>query len=195
MRPRRVHRVRTARRQAEGVVETYRQSSRGLMRVFTAILPPGDPALCTAAAHAAHHLAEVEAHLPRIRQAIRSCRYPGAEKGDAAALLWGLWSQISEAQLHFRGALDSLQALGRITSRGEREGDGPAPQGGKKGARKTGKSGKAGKRSAKASGGAGKKRGGAAKKPTRRLAPGRGKGSNSGGTVREGQKSRRGSGR
>ena len=115
MNSRRVHRVRAAQRQAQDRLETYRQSSRGLMRVFTSILPPSDPSRGTAAARATHHLAEVEALLPRIRQAIRSCRYPGAEAGDPTALLWGLWGQLSEAQLHVRGALDSLQVLGRLT--------------------------------------------------------------------------------
>ena len=115
MNSRRVHRVRTAQRQALGVLETYQQSSRGLMRVFDSILPPSDPSRGAAAARCAHHLAEVEAMLPRIREAIRSCRYPGAESGDPTALLWGLWGQLSEAHLHFRGALDSLQVLGRLT--------------------------------------------------------------------------------
>ena len=115
MTSRRVHRVRAAQNQAEGVLETYQQSNRGLLRVFHSILPPSDPSRGTAAARAAHHLAEVEAMLPRIRQAIRSCRYPGAESGDPTALLWGLWGQLSEAHLHMRGALDSLQVLGRLT--------------------------------------------------------------------------------
>lgn len=115
MKSRRLRRHRKAQRQAKGVVETYRQSSRGLMRVFTSILAAGDPSGGAAAARAAHHLAEVEAHLPKIREAIRSCRYPGAEHGDTHALLWGLWGQLSEAQLHLRGALESLQALGRLS--------------------------------------------------------------------------------
>lgn len=115
MKSRRSHRVHAARRQAESVLETYQQSSRGLLRVFHSILPPSDPSRGTAASRCAHHLAEVEAMLPRIREAIRSCRYPGAENGDATALLWGLWGQLSEAQLHVRGALDSLQVLGRLT--------------------------------------------------------------------------------
>ena len=115
MKSRRLHRVRTAQRQAQGVLDTYRNSSRGLMRVFTSILTEGDPSGGAAAARASHHLAEVEAHLPKIREAIRSCRYPGAEHGDTHMLLWGLWGQLSEAQLHFRGALESLQALGRLS--------------------------------------------------------------------------------
>jgi len=112
---RRLRRHRNLQRQALGVVETYRNSYRGLMRVFNTILAAGDPSGGAAAARAAHHLAEVEAHLPKIREAIRSCRYPGAEHGDTHALLWGLWGQLSEAQLHFRGALESLQALGRLS--------------------------------------------------------------------------------
>ncbi len=115
MKSRRSHRVRAARKQAEGVLETYQQSSRGLLRVFHSILPPSDPSRGTASARAAHHLAEVEAMLPRIREAIRSCRYPGAEAGDPTALVWGLWGQLSEASLHLRGALESLQVLGRLT--------------------------------------------------------------------------------
>jgi hypothetical protein len=115
MKSRRLRRHRKAQRQAKGVVETYRQSSRGLMRVFNSILAAGDPSGGAAAARASHHLAEVEAHLPKIREAIRSCRYPGAEHGDTHALLWGLWGQLSEAQLHLRGALESLQALGRLS--------------------------------------------------------------------------------
>ena len=136
MNSRRVHRVQTARRQAEGVLETYQQSSRGLLRVFERILPSSDPSRM-AASRAAHHLAEVESMLPRIREAIRSCRYPGAENGDSAALLWGLWGQLSEAQLHMRGAVDSLVVLGRLSR-------GPAAAAGE-GARKRGKPRKRGK--------------------------------------------------
>ncbi len=115
MKSRRLRRHRNLQRQARSVVDTYRNSSRGLMRVFSSILAAGDPSGGAAAARAAHHLAEVEAHIPKIREAIRSCRYPGAEHGDTNALLWGLWGQLSEAQLHLRGALESLQALGRLS--------------------------------------------------------------------------------
>jgi hypothetical protein len=113
MKSRRVHRARVSRRQASGVVETYRLSSRGLNRVFQSILPAGDPQAATAAARGSHHLAEVEALLPRLREAIRSCRYPGAEHGDPAELIWGLWSHLSETSLHIRGALQSLEVLGQ----------------------------------------------------------------------------------
>jgi hypothetical protein len=113
MKSRRVHRVRTAQRQAMSTVETYRASSRGLNRVFRHILPEEDLPASTAAARAAHHLAEVEALLPRVREAIRSCRYPGAEHGDPAALVWGLWSHLSETLLHVKGALQSLEVLGQ----------------------------------------------------------------------------------
>lgn len=112
MKSRRVHRVRTAQRQAQDVVATYRASHRGLDRVFQSILPAEDPSAGLAAARAAHHLAQVEALLPRVREAIRSCRYPGAEHGDPAALIWGLWSHLSEALLHTKGALQSLEVLG-----------------------------------------------------------------------------------
>jgi len=112
MNSRRVRRARTAKRQAQSAVETYRLSSRGLTRVFTSILPPGVASAGAAAARAAHHLAGVEALLPKVREAIRSCRYPGAEHGDPAALVWGLWSQLSETLLHVRGALQSLEVLG-----------------------------------------------------------------------------------
>jgi hypothetical protein len=113
MKSRRVHRAKQARRQALDAVETYRMSSRGLSRVFQSILPAEDPPAGIAASRAAHHLAEVEARLPRIREAIRSCRYPGAENGDPAALVWGLWGQLSETLLHVRGALQSLEVLGQ----------------------------------------------------------------------------------
>ena len=113
MKSRRVHRVRTAQRQANTTVETYQASSRGLNRVFAHILPGEDSRAGTAAARAAHHLAEVEALLPRLREAIRSCRYPGAEHGDPAALVWGLWSHLSETLLHVKGALQSLEVLGQ----------------------------------------------------------------------------------
>jgi hypothetical protein len=114
MKSRRVHRHRTAQRQALTTVETYRVSSRGLSRVFQSILPKEDDAPAgMAAARAAHHLAEVEALLPRVREAIRSCRYPGAENGDPSALVWGLWSHLSETLLHIRGALQSLEVLGQ----------------------------------------------------------------------------------
>jgi hypothetical protein len=112
MKSRRVRRARTARRQARDAVEVYRLSSRGLTRVFTSIRPPGVASAEAAAARAAHHLAGVEALLPKVREAIRSCRYPGAEHGDPAALVWGLWSQLSETLLHVRGALQSLEVLG-----------------------------------------------------------------------------------
>lgn len=114
MKSRRLHRARTAQRQALSTVETYRMSSRGLNRVFGSILARADDAPAEmAAARAAHHLAEVEALLPRVREAIRSCRYPGAEHGDPAALVWGLWSHLSETLLHVRGALSSLEVLGQ----------------------------------------------------------------------------------
>ena len=112
MNSRRVRRFRTSQRQAQNALETYQVSNRGLMRVFRSILRGDDPSTGMAAARAAHHLAEVERMLPRIREAIRSCRYPGAEHGDPAALLWGLWGQLSETQLHIRGALQSLEVLG-----------------------------------------------------------------------------------
>jgi len=48
-----------------------------------------------------------------MREAIRSCRYPGAEHGDPAALVWGLWSHLSESLLHVKGALQSLEVLGQ----------------------------------------------------------------------------------
>ena len=48
-----------------------------------------------------------------MREAIRSCRYPGAEHGDPAALVWGLWSHLSETLLHVKGALQSLEVLGQ----------------------------------------------------------------------------------
>lgn len=113
MKSRLVHRVRRAKRQASSAVETYRASSRGLTRVFGHILPGEDARAGTAAVRAAHHLAEVEALLPRLREAIRSCRYPGAEHGDPAALVWGLWSHLSETLLHVKGALQSLEVLGQ----------------------------------------------------------------------------------
>ena len=113
MKSRLVHRVRKAKRQASSTVETYRASSRGLNRVFGHILPGEDTRAGTAAVRAAHHLAEVEALLPRLREAIRSCRYPGAEHGDPAALVWGLWSHLSETLLHVKGALQSLEVLGQ----------------------------------------------------------------------------------
>ena len=113
MKSRLVHRVRRAKHQANTTVETYQASSRGLTRVFAHILPGEDARAGTAAARAAHHLAEVEALLPRLREAIRSCRYPGAEHGDPAALVWGLWSHLSETLLHVKGALQSLEVLGQ----------------------------------------------------------------------------------
>jgi len=113
MKSRRVRRARNAKRQALSAVETYRHSSRGLTRVFTSIQPKGSPSAEAAAASAAHHLAGVEALLPKVREAIRSCRYPGAEHGDPAALVWGLWSQLSETLLHMNGALHSLEVLGQ----------------------------------------------------------------------------------
>ncbi len=113
MKSRRVRSARNARRQAEDAVETYRVSSRGLTRVFQSILPREDAPASVAATRAAHHLAHVEALLPRVREAVRSCRYPGAENGDPAALVWGLWSHLSETLLHVRGALQSLEVLGQ----------------------------------------------------------------------------------
>jgi hypothetical protein len=113
MKSRRVRRARNAKRQAHTAVETYRLSSRGLTRVFTSILPDGSPSVEAAAARAAHHLAGVEALLPKVREAVRSCRYPGAEHGDPAALVWGLWSQLSETLLHVNGAVQSLEVLGQ----------------------------------------------------------------------------------
>lgn len=113
MNSRRVHRVFAARRKAVDALETYRVSSRGLNRVFKWLLRGEHPSTGLAASRASHHLAEVERMLPTLREAIRSCRYPGAEHGDPAALLWGLWGQLSEAQLHMRGALQSLEVLGQ----------------------------------------------------------------------------------
>ena len=115
MKSRRLRRHRNLQRQARSVVDTYRNSSRGLMRVFSSILAAGDPSGGAAPAGAAHHHPAGEAPRPQLRAALRSCRYPGAEHGDTNALLWGLWGQLSEAQLHLRGALESLQALGRLS--------------------------------------------------------------------------------
>jgi hypothetical protein len=121
MKSRRVHRVRAAQRLARNALETYRMSNRGLTRVFASLLKGDESSAGTAAARAAHHLAEVERMLPSVREAIRSCRYPGAEHTDPAALLWGLWGQLSETQLHIRGALQSLEVLGqRYRYRNER---------------------------------------------------------------------------
>jgi hypothetical protein len=113
MKSRRVRSARNARRQAQDAVETYQVSSRGLTRVFQSIMPRADVPAGVAATRAAHHLAHVEALLPRVREAVRSCRYPGAENGDPAALVWGLWSHLSETLLHIRGALQSLEVLGQ----------------------------------------------------------------------------------
>jgi hypothetical protein len=73
-----------------------------------------------AARRAAHHLAEVESMLPRLREAIRSGRYPGAEKGDAKALIWGLWGQLSEASLRLDHAVKALENIGRKMKETER---------------------------------------------------------------------------
>ena len=122
MKSRRVRRARNARKQARDAVEVYRLSSRGLSRVFRSISPPGVPSAEAAASRAWLDLAGVEALLPKVREAIRSCRYPGAEHGDPAALVWGLWSQLSETLLHVRGALQSLEVLGHhYRYRGEDE--------------------------------------------------------------------------
>lgn len=123
MKSRRVRRVRTAERQAEDVVATYRVSSKGLTRVFAAIVGDDDPRADVIVSRAAHHLAELEARLPQVRHAIRSCRYPGAEKGDAQALLWGLWGHLSDTALHIQGAVSTLEALGRRTRPAAAAGD------------------------------------------------------------------------
>ena len=112
MNSRRVRRARVARKQASDAIEIYRLSSRGLRRVFGSLAPAGGSLVDAASSRAAHHLAGVEALLPKVREAIRSCRYPGAEHGDPAALVWGLWSHLSETLLHVRGAVQSLEVLG-----------------------------------------------------------------------------------
>ncbi len=113
MNSRRVHRVHAARRHADDALETYRLSNRGLHRVFHALVPEGDALGRSQAEDAAHHLAQVEAVLPQLREAVRSCRYPGAEHGDPGALLWGLWGHLSETLNHIQGAVRALDALGR----------------------------------------------------------------------------------
>ena len=133
MNSRRVRRARVARRQAHDAIEVYRLSSRGLRRVFGALAPSGGPLVEAAASQASHHLAGVEALLPKVREAIRSCRYPGAERGDPAALVWGLWSQLSETLLHVKGAVQSLEVLG---AHYRYRGDDDARDGGGRGARR-----------------------------------------------------------
>jgi len=134
---RRVHRVRTAQKQAREVLDTYRNSHRGLQRVFTAIVAEDDGPGAAASALAAHHLAEIEALLPRLREAIRSCRYPGAENGDPAALLWGLWGQLSESSLHMKGAVAALETLGRLRKYRSGRSSGGAETRSESGARKS----------------------------------------------------------
>ncbi len=113
MKSRRVRRVRAAEEKAKGVVATYRVSSRGLVRVLGSVSAGRGDAVTDAATRAAHHLAELEARLPGLRQAIRSCRYPGAEKGDPAALVWGLWVHLSDSASHVSGAVKALERVGR----------------------------------------------------------------------------------
>jgi hypothetical protein len=113
MNSRRVRRVRAAQKRAEEVLATYKVSRRGLQRVFEALVPESDAAARDIAARAVHGLAELEARLPQLREALRSARYPGAEKGDAGALVWGLWGHLSEVQHHLTTSVHSLERLGR----------------------------------------------------------------------------------
>jgi hypothetical protein len=113
MNSRRVRRVRAAQKRAEVVLATYKVSTRGLQRVFEALVPEADAPGRAAAARAVHGLAELEARLPQLREALRSARYPGAEKGDAGALVWGLWGHLSEVQHHLAASVRSLETLGR----------------------------------------------------------------------------------
>jgi hypothetical protein len=113
MNSRRVRRVRAAQKRAEEVLATYKVSRRGLQRVFDALVPESDAPARDVAARAVHGLAELEARLPQLREALRSARYPGAEKGDAGALVWGLWGHLSEVQHHLSTSVGSLEKLGR----------------------------------------------------------------------------------
>jgi len=123
MKSRRVRRRRVSDRQAQDAVEVYRLSSRGLRRVLGSFASSGGLPVEAAASRAARHLAGVEALLPKLREAIRSCRYPGAEHGDPGALVWGLWSQLSETLLHVRGAVQSLEVLGAHYRYRDEDGD------------------------------------------------------------------------
>lgn len=101
------HRKRKDEERGDRTLARFQVSTRGLRRVFEKHFPE-----CSEDTEAAvFHLAKAEAQLPRLREAIRLARYPGAGDRGARRMAMGLWENLSFMQKHLAGAMAALENL------------------------------------------------------------------------------------
>jgi hypothetical protein len=98
---------RLADRRAQKSVDTFRVSLKGFRRSFSKHFGDGN----TSVEALAYHLAQVEASLPNVREAIRLARYPNAGNRNPKRFALGLMENLSALESHLRQASNELETL------------------------------------------------------------------------------------
>jgi len=101
------HRKRKDEERGDRTLARFQASTRGLRRVFEKHFPDKSEHVESAV----FHLAKAEAQLPKLREAIRLARYPGAGDRGARRMAMGLWENLSFMQTHLSGAMTALENL------------------------------------------------------------------------------------
>lgn len=100
-------RARQADQRARRTVDTFRVSLKGFRRIFSKHFGDQNPGVETVA----YHLAQIEASLPTVREAIRLARYPNAGNRNPKRFALGLVENLSALESHLREANDALECL------------------------------------------------------------------------------------
>jgi hypothetical protein len=101
------HRRRQDEKRGDRTLARFQASTRGLRRVFEKHFPDKTEDVEAAV----FHLAKAEAQLPKLREAIRLARYPGAGNRGPRKMAMGLWENVSFMQKHLKGAMEALESL------------------------------------------------------------------------------------
>lgn len=104
---------RLADRRAQKCVDTFRVSLKGFRRSFSKHFGEGNASVEALA----YHLAQVEASLPTVREAIRLARYPNAGNRNPKRFALGLMENLSALESHLRQAGDELETLAQGKSK------------------------------------------------------------------------------
>lgn len=92
---------------AEQAVTKFKTSSKGFRSVFGNHFPEKISHVETLA----FHLAQVEAQLPNVIEAIRLARYPGAGKRNPKRMALGLCENLSVLKSHLSKSIGALESL------------------------------------------------------------------------------------
>lgn len=98
-----------ATRRGHRAVGTFRVSHKGIRRTFGRHFGEANPAVETLA----YHLAQVEATLPTVLEAIRLARYPNAGNRNPKRFALGLRENLGALEGHLRHANQALKTLAR----------------------------------------------------------------------------------